>query len=180
MSNDEVKKHMQQDYVHSEDLLTCYRDGENSKNNVLLKNNKNAVGIHFYYDEFLVNNPLGAKTHAHKLGGAFYYIIGGLPPHLDNYIGNVHVLALCYYRDVQRYGINEFLKPLFIELKQLESDEFKTTIGKSEFTFYCTLLTVCADSLAAHEVLGFLSPSANFFCRMCLIVEKNFAISLGQ
>ena len=114
-----------------------------------------------------------AKTHAHKIG-AFYYSIDDLPPHLDNYIGNVHVLALCYYRDVQRYGINEFLKPLFIELKQLEIDGFKITMGKSEFTFYCTLLTVCADSLAAHEVLGFLSPSSNFFCRMCLISRKEF------
>lgn len=35
------------------------------------------------------------------------------------------------------------------------------------------IAAVCADSKAAHELGGFLSPSANKFCRLCLIDRKD-------
>lgn len=41
--------------------------------------------------------------------------------------------------------------------------------GLLDFYIRGTLVHLCADSKGAHELHGFLSPSANMFCRQCLI-----------
>ena len=181
LSNEEVFNYVNENQSHLEDekdkknnVLSSYKDGEMFKKNPFFKKYPNALGIHFYFDEFLVNNPVGSKTHGHKVG-AYYYSIENLPPHLRNFIGNVHVLALCYNKDIKTYEMNEFLRPFLFELKRLESDSrVKVKINNMDYTLRCTILTLCADTLAAHEILGFLSPSANFFCRLCTISREEF------
>ncbi|KAJ1519216.1 hypothetical protein ONE63_011178 [Megalurothrips usitatus] len=47
---------------------------------------------------------------------------------------------------------------------------------------YClraTLTTLCADTLAAHEILGFLSPSARCFCRKCMVTRAQFRANMN-
>ena len=73
LSNEEVSTYLQKDPVSSPDgIFTSYRDGENFKSNPFFQKHRKAVGIHLYYDDFLINNPIGTKTHAHKMGGYYY------------------------------------------------------------------------------------------------------------
>lgn len=37
------------------------------------------------------------------------------------------------------------------------------------FVLKATIACVVADGLAAHQMFGFLNPSANHFCRLCMI-----------
>ena len=173
LSNEEVMNYVSNKLrKFEEDILSRYEDGQSFKENPFFKKYLDALEIHLYYDEFLVNNPLESKTHSQKIG-AFYFSIANLPPHLHNYLGNVHVLAFGKEKDIKHFGINEFLKPFAYELKQLERDYGVTVnINNEDYILRATLLTVCADTLAAHEVLGFLGPSANLFCRLCTITSN--------
>lgn len=56
------------------------------------------------------------------------------------------------------------------ELKELESEEgMKLEVdGMPNFRLNGTLVQVCADTKGTHEIGGFMAPSANKFCRLCL------------
>ena len=61
------------------------------------------------------------------------------------------------------------------EIKELESDEGMLLQIPSlpDFRLRGSIAAVCADTKGAHELGGFLSPSANTFCRLCLIDRKD-------
>ena len=120
--------------------------------------------MNLYFDEFLVNNTIESKAKNQKIGG-FYYNIVNLPPHLRDFLKNVHVLALARKKDIEEFGINEFLRPFVYELKHLEKDYgVNIRINNKNFALRAALFRVCDDTLALHAVLGFLGPSANLFC----------------
>lgn len=82
---------------------------------------------------------------------------------------NVFVLAVCYSADLKKYGFDPILDPFVKEMKKLEADtgvEIINTAGNL-LNVHGTLVSLSADSLAAHELLGFMSPSANLLCRLC-------------
>lgn len=81
------------------DYLCSFEDGELFQNNEFLKRFPDAMVLALYYDEFLVNNPLGSKVHENKIG-AFYVSLLKLPLHLREYIHNVHVIALGKAADI--------------------------------------------------------------------------------
>lgn len=58
-----------------------------------------------------------------------------------------------------------------LDMQLLESEAGVKTnkIKGADYTLDATLLNVIAESMAAHDVLGFVSPSGNFFCRVCMI-----------
>ena len=88
-------------------------------------------------------------------------------------IGNIHVLCLCYTEDVKKYGFRRILKQFISDLKKLESDDGVTIkINNEDFMLRASLTGFCGDTLAVHEVFGFLGPSANKFCRTCLISRE--------
>ena len=102
-----------------------------------------------------------------------YYNINNLPPPLRNFLGNIHVLALARNKDIEEFGINEILRPFVYELKQIEQDcGINIKINNKNFTLRASLFRVCADTVAAHSVLGFLGPSANLFSRLCTITSS--------
>lgn len=62
-------------------------------------------------------------------------------------------------------------------MKQLENHlGVPVKINNENYILRATLLTVCADTLAAHDILGFIGPSANLFRRLCTLPsnEKKF------
>lgn len=174
LSNDEVFEYVTNSYDQKSDssIITSYKDGENYKNNPLFKKYKNAIALYLYFDDFLVNNPLGSKTREQKLS-ALYFSIANVEPHLKDFLGNVHVLALAHCENVKQFGINKLLSPFVHELKQLEKDEgVPIKIHNTTFILRASLLNLCSDTLAAHEVFRLLSPSANLFCRSCIITSQ--------
>ncbi|KYQ46978.1 hypothetical protein ALC60_00120 [Trachymyrmex zeteki] len=132
-------------------LLNSFVDGESFKNHEFFQRWPNAIRIQLYYDDIVVNNPLGFKISAHKLG-TFYYTIQNLPAHLNSYL----------------------------ELKKLESDNgVIIQINNEPYTLRASLAVVCADGLAAHQLFGLLSSLARYFCRLCLINREEFHSGIG-
>lgn len=106
LSNKEVMDYITRKSKTSEEgVLSSFEDGKSFKTNTFFQKYSDALGLHLYYDEFLVNNPFGTKTHKQKIS-AFYFSISNLPPHLQNYLGNVHVLGIGKEADVKFFKIN--------------------------------------------------------------------------
>lgn len=77
LSNKEVYDYVknyqnrEDDDGYEDDVMSSHEDGDLFKVNELLKKYPQALGLHLYYDEMLVNNPLGNKKRQQKLG-CFY------------------------------------------------------------------------------------------------------------
>jgi len=169
LSHSSIRKYIEEESSSSNGFMRGFRDGESFKKNPFFQRYPQALRIQLYYDDILVNNPLGSKTAAHKLG-AFYFTIQNLPPHLQSFIGGVQVLGFCYTADVTKYGFKEILSPFLDDLNKLENEEgIMVNFDGEPFVLRATIACVVADGLAAHQMFGFLGPSANHFCRLCMI-----------
>ena len=147
--------------------LKGYCDGEQYKQHDLFRDHPNALRIQLYYDDVEVTNPLGSKTGVHKLG-LFYYSIQNLPRRLNSSLNSVMLLAVCYASDLKKYGFEPILRPFVKEMKQMERDSGVDLFIDGEVVkVHGALVSFSGDSLAVHEVLGFLSPAANKLCRLC-------------
>ena len=169
LSNKEVRDAILSEQPSPEGILGCFMDSEYFRQHPFLQKYKNAIRIKLYYDELKIVNPLGSKTSIHKIG-AFYYQIDNLPSHMNSELSSIHVLTLCSHEDVKKYGFGKVLSPFIHDLAKLESDEGITFKFDNDETFVlrATLISLCGDGLAIHEVYDLLGPSANMFCRMCL------------
>ncbi|KAK3929765.1 Nicotinate-nucleotide--dimethylbenzimidazole phosphoribosyltransferase [Frankliniella fusca] len=96
------------------------------------------------------------------------------------------VLRLCLteknklaIEDLKKPGAHGKVLHKFIrDMKKLGSDDgVKIELHGVPFTLRAVLVTVAADSLAAHDLLGFLSPAgAHRFCRVCMINRPDFRL----
>uniref|UniRef100_A0ABD2X2E0 Uncharacterized protein n=1 Tax=Trichogramma kaykai TaxID=54128 RepID=A0ABD2X2E0_9HYME len=171
-SKDEVIKSKNNDTPEDNDILTRFEDGEYFKSHPFFKKYEDGIAIILFYDEFLPNNPIGSKNKQQKVGG-FAISFLNLPEHLRDFLGNVHTIVLAKHEDIKEFGIDECLTAFMFDLHKLESDEgVICEIGGKEVTLRATLVGVVADSLAAHEILGFMGPSATYFCRLCLMTQE--------
>lgn len=148
--------------------LRGYIDGRQYEQCGTFREHPQALRFQLYYDDVEVVNPLGSKkTGIHKLG-LFYYSVLNLPKHINCTMNSIHLLAVCYASDLKQYGFEPVLKPFIDEMKQLEGDDgVEIEVDGRPVRMFGTLVSFSADSLAAHELLGFLSPSANMLCRLC-------------
>jgi len=59
------------------------------------------------------------------------------------------------------------LKPFLLDLNKLESDDGVTVVHNgANFALRASIAAVCADGMAAHQLLEFLSLAAKYFCRL--------------
>lgn len=172
MSHKEVRDYVNSEKSATDGTLTNFRDGVSFKNNIFFQAHPQALRIQPYFDEIVVNNPLGAKVHPHKVG-AFYFIIQNLPDHLNSFLGGVHVFAFSYSADVSKYGMEKMLEPFLFDLARLESDEgVKYEVGNDVMILRASIATNSGDGLAIHQLFGLLSPAARHFCRQCMISRQ--------
>ncbi|KAJ8675919.1 hypothetical protein QAD02_011705 [Eretmocerus hayati] len=153
----------------SEDgILGSFIDGEIFKNHAFLQKFRHAIRLVLYYDELEIVNCVGSKTGIHKLG-IFYFKIDNLPPHMNSELSSIHVLLISCYEDVKRYDLDQALAPFMQDLAKLESEEGVKLVFDDEMFILCaTVITLCGDSLAGHEVMNLMGLSANYFCRKCM------------
>ena len=79
-------------------------------------------------------------------------------------MSNIFLLASAYSVDIKKYGFEPILRPFVKEMSELESVHgMKLHTG---FSVRGCLAMVVADTLAAHQILGFQSPSAKYCCRL--------------
>ncbi|XP_029672490.1 uncharacterized protein LOC115241075 [Formica exsecta] len=88
LSHPRVRKYIEEESSSLDGFMRGFRDGESLKKNSFFQKYPQALRIQLYYDDIVVNNPLGSKTSAHKLG-AFYFTIQNLPPYLQSFMGAV-------------------------------------------------------------------------------------------
>ena len=50
--------------------------------------------------------------------------MGNLPPKLRSSLKSIHLLNVCRYTDVEKYGIDVMLEPFVEEIKELEKVYF--------------------------------------------------------
>lgn len=174
MSHSSMRNYVCVEQNSSDNLLVTFRDGISYKQHPFFQRYPDALRIQLYYDDVVVNNPLGSKVHPHKIG-AFYFVIQNLPQYINSSLGGIHILSLCHTADIQKYGMKAIFKPFLLDLSKLESDNGVNVIyNGTHFILRASIAAVCADGLAAHQLLGFLSPSAKYFCRLCMINRDDF------
>ena len=84
-----------------------------------------------------------------------------------------NVACLAYSEDMKKYRFKKLFQPFMRDLKKLESNEGLTIkLGNEHFILWASIAGFCRDGLAVHQVYGLLEPSANRFCRMCLITRE--------
>ena len=171
--NNPTVRHMINNEQINDQLMTSYRDGLQYQHHGLFVDHPNALRIQLYYDDIEVVNPLGSKKSIHKLG-MFYYSIENLPRAINSNLRAVHLLAVCYAQDLKKYGFKPILQQIKNEIKELESDGghvFDLDIGPT--CMHGTLTSVVGDTLAIHDLFGFLSPSADRLCRRCMATRES-------
>ena len=146
--------------------LMSFLDGNLYKKNSFFIENPHALRLHLYYDDLEVVNPLGSKTSIHKIG-AFYVSLQNLPSYLRSNLKFIYPIIICYTEDIKKYGFTKILQPFMRELNILEN--IGICLGFEKKNYFGTLTSICADSLAYHEMCGFLSPACNKLCRSCYI-----------
>lgn len=130
---------------------------------------KDAVRINLYVDDLELLQALSAQKNIYKIAG-IYFGIQNLPNELNALLTYIFVTALAYAEDAKDSKVWE---PFLRDMKILETEGVEI-IGEDgkPFTFRAVLVAQIGDAAAAHELLGFLSCSANLFCRSCYIHRR--------
>jgi hypothetical protein len=150
-----------------------YKDGSEFATHPFLQKFKDAIRINLYYDDIEVANPIGSQSAVYKIA-AFYFTVQNVGI-LNSKLDNIFILAMSYNTDLKKYGFDKVLRPFVEEMKKLESENGVNILLNNEiFTLRATLVAFSGDSLAAHDILGFSSPSSSRFCRQCSISRKEF------
>lgn len=173
LNNDKMREYVDNESESEEGFLKGFQDGNIYKNHNFFKKYPNALRLQIYFDEILVNNPLGTKTFAHKIG-TFYFSILNLPKYVNSYLGGIFLFAICYNADIDKYSMNRILRPFMSDLAKLEDGAgYAITLKNgTDYIIRGTIANVAADGLAAHQMFNMLSPSANYFCRICMITRE--------
>ncbi|KAK3928256.1 FERM domain-containing protein 1 [Frankliniella fusca] len=155
-------------------VIRSHMDGSRYKNHAYIQRHKFVIHILLFFDELEVTNSLGSKTIIHKLA-AFFYQILNFPPEISSELSSIFLVILAYADDLKKEGaMDRVLIPLVQELNKLASEE-GVPLGKfdgEEFILRAVIVAVTADTLAAHDLLGFLGPGARHFCRWCMVTRQ--------
>ncbi|KAJ8666064.1 hypothetical protein QAD02_007726 [Eretmocerus hayati] len=176
ISHDIIREHIDSEAKSSDGYMHNFRDALSFALNEFFKKFPNALRLQIYFDDVVVNNKLGTKVPQHKLC-MFYFVIQNLPKYLNSLLGGIHEFGIGYTSDINKYGFEKVLQPFMSDLRQLESDEGILVKLKSgeDYVLRATIASVSADTLAAHQLFGLLSPGrALHFCRCCMIDRNEF------
>ena len=77
MSQKEFLTYVLEQHVSNNFNFKTFKDDAAYGTNPFLNTNPNIFEIFMYHDDFGIANPLGKKTHKHKIS-AFYFVLGKL------------------------------------------------------------------------------------------------------
>lgn len=169
--NGEIRKSFLEEKLSEKGIYKDINDGSYFQNHSLFSQERYALQILLYYDDFETANPLGSKKGVHKLGGV-YFTLKNLPPKCNSVLMNIHLATLFYTSDLKTYGFDEILKPLIHDLKILETQGIH--LPYFEKPLFGSVIQITGDNLALNGLLGFVeSFSATNFCRFCLTCKED-------
>ncbi|KAL1482086.1 hypothetical protein MTO96_015117 [Rhipicephalus appendiculatus] len=133
-------------------LLRDVCDGTYYKERSVFKNadREKRIALQLYFDDFEIGNPLGSKRGKHKLLAGYLTILN-FPPKFRFRTSDKHLVLLMKSALVAKYSLLEIVQPLIQDLKILEEVgiELNGEVVKG------SLLFVCGDNLASHQIGGF-------------------------
>lgn len=161
-------------------FIRGHRDSLHFRNHPLFSLDKFALRIAIFFDEVEMVSPLGSKTKKHDQG-MFLFQIHNMPPSWNSRLSSIFPFANCNGSHVRAFGFDGILNLFMEELKLLESDSgmLLNVSDMPGFRLRGSIICLCADSKAAHEVGGFMSCSAEKFCRLCLL-SRNKILSCRE
>ena len=172
--NPEIGREVNIVRVSNDTLLKDYRDGCVCKNHPLIGNDNKALQIVAYFDELEVTNPIGSYVKTHKLG-CLFFTLGNIRPRYRSSLKAIYLLAIARSQDIDKYGIDLFLKPFVDDLKRLYVDGINITVGSTQSKYHGALVAFLADTQAAHKVGGFKGSVsfANRICKSCMATRHD-------
>ncbi|XP_052127801.1 uncharacterized protein LOC127750353 [Frankliniella occidentalis] len=151
----------------SDGFLRSFRDGALFK--TLPPDLQGAIRIIIYVDDLEVLQALSSQAGVYKIAG-IYFGIQNLPAELNSLLNYIFVTALANADDAKH---KEVWEKFLSDMKKLETEGFDIVIDGVVHNFKAVLVAQIGDTLAAHEVLGFVSPSCHMFCRFCYMNRKD-------
>lgn len=160
------------DEVPSQDgSVHGHRDSSHFKSHQLFSTIVSALRMQISFDDLETTNALGSKTKKDGELSMFTFSILNMPPEFNALLCSIFTFAVCKSYLVRENGFGPILSAFMAEIKILESDEgmLLDIDDLPGFRIKGSIASVCADSKGAHEILGFMSCSAEKLCRLCLI-----------
>lgn len=166
--------------IRTDNMLEDFCDGSVFSKSTFFTNDPKALQIVAYYDDLEVVNPLGAYVKKHKVGVVLFFL-GNVHPKLRSRLRAINLVLVCQVELIEKYGINEILKPFVRDLNILSSKGISVSAEGANSTLKGTLLTFLADTLASQLLGGFKnSVSAFRMCRTCMATSSTFQIKFDS
>ena len=98
-------------------------------------------------------------------------MILNIPPLENSSKKKIFPFAIVKTKHLKENGFDFVLKEFMKDFRILESEEgmLLDIPHRPGFRVHGTIVTLCADTKGAHEIGGFMSPSATKLCRLCEI-----------
>ncbi|XP_065658234.1 uncharacterized protein LOC136082740 [Hydra vulgaris] len=155
-------------------LIKKRRNGFICNNHNVFKNDKYALRLYFYIDEFEVCNPIGAHCTVHKIC-AFYFYLGNIEEKYVSRLQNIYLCILVKENLIKKHKTyEEILKPLIQDLITLKNDGVSVIVDGQPIQLFGGLATISADNLSSHAIAGFRRVfNSGLFCRQCMTSYSN-------
>lgn len=154
--------------ANSSYYLHDFSDGLFVRNHTLFSTDDNALQLLIYYDDVNIANPMTNKVHP---VGLFYYQLVNINSVYRGKLKSIHLFAICKKQYIKEFGLDEILKPLVDDLKELGSETgHPFTIGGGTVYLRGAILAVIADTPASQVVGGYKESvgGAKRKCRHCM------------
>lgn len=135
LSHNDIFSFAVNNHKSNDTILRDFCDGDLYSANELFANNPTAIQIMLYFDEFTAVNPLGHQIKNYKIG-AFYMLLGNLPPKFRSQLYCIQLVALCTSHTIKSNGYHRILEPLINDLHTLENDEIVISKDDKNHTFF--------------------------------------------
>lgn len=148
--------------------LHDFNDGLLVHNHPLFSTDNIALKLLIYYDDVNIANPMTNKVH-HL--GLFYYQLVNIKSVYHGKLKSIHLFAICKKPYIKEFGLNEILKPLVDDLKELGSDSgYPFDIGGGTVYLRGAVLAGIADTPASQAIGCFKEGvgGAKRKCRHCM------------
>ena len=154
LQNDDIQKELQASQNRDATIFSDFSSGSVWEEHPLFSDKPEALQIVAYYDELVIVNPIGSYVNTHKLG-CLFFTLGNVRPMYRSNLKAIWLLAVAKLQDINKHGIDAFLKPFVDDLKTLFLDGVTVKIGLDDHTYHGALVAFLADTAAAHKVRGF-------------------------
>lgn len=146
-------------------------DGDVHKKNIFFCENQFSIKIILYQDAFEICNPLGSARKKYKIVG-IYMTLANLFPWHRTQTEHISLVALCFEKDLKKYGFSKILEKFIRDISYLEETGITLDNG---FHLKGTIIAIVGDNLGSHQIGGFVENfrTDSFFCRWCYVNNFN-------